>query len=340
VYIYGYTQDVIYVGYTPGYVGCYPADGVVVYGTGYHYEPWFHQRYIPRPSTFGYAAKYHPYSGRWGFGFGLASGGGQTWIAANPKEHHESSWFGYGGYRPSQAPATLKINRTIIDANNVKRQTYEQNVYQRRTDLHAKAPGVTPNKANPPKETSPRANPPKANPQPVAGDDLKNNNVYVNEQGDVYRHTDAGWEKRDGNQWKPQPNPPPNPVHPAKAQPESPTPPPPVHPAKVQPESPPPPPPSDRNNSGAEQGQSPKPAHEPSPPPAPPRNNQENNKAEPRNQPKPNPDQGAPERDYRARQQGEQRGRTGTPPPPPPPPPPPQHNEPHETPQQPQKGGK
>ncbi len=149
VYIYGYTQDVIYVGYTPGYVGCYPTDGVVVYGTGYHYEPWFHQRYIPRPNTFGYAAKYHPYTGRWGFGFGLASGGGQTWIAANPKEHHESSWFGYGGYRPSQAPANLKINRTIIDANNVKRQTYEQNVYQRRGDLHAEAPGVSPHNGSP-----------------------------------------------------------------------------------------------------------------------------------------------------------------------------------------------
>jgi len=345
VYIYGYSQDVIYVGYTPGYVGCYPSNGVVVYGTGYRYEPWFHQRYVPRPNTFGFAAKYHPYTGRWGFGFGLASGGGQTWIAANPKEHHEAGWFGCGGYRPSQAPATLRINRTIIDANNVKRQTYEQNVYQRRGDLHPEAPGVTPHKENPPKENPPRENPPKPTPQPVVHDDLKNNDVYVNQQGDVYRHTDAGWEKRAGDQWKPQSPPPPNPVHPAKAQPESPAPPNPGHPPKVQPESPTPPAGEKQSNNEKNENsqKNDKVNHEsPPPPPPPPRNNQENNKAEPRNQPKANPDQGAPEQDYRARQQGEQRGHAESPPPPPPPPPP--HNEPrptpHNNPPPPQKSGK
>ena len=39
VYIYGYTNAVIYVGYTPGYVGCYSSNGVVVYGTGYGSGP-------------------------------------------------------------------------------------------------------------------------------------------------------------------------------------------------------------------------------------------------------------------------------------------------------------
>jgi hypothetical protein len=189
VHIYGYTGLVVYVGYTPGYVGCYPFQGIVVYGTGYRYQPWFHDRYIPRPSTFGYAAQYHPYSGRWGFSFGMASGGGQTWIAAPEKTHADSGWFGYGGYRPTKVPTTLKINRTIIETNNLRRDTYDVNVYQRRNDLHSETRGITP---------TPNPRPPVVQPE------LKSNDVYVNEQGDVYRRTDAGWQEREGNDWKPQ----------------------------------------------------------------------------------------------------------------------------------------
>ena len=38
VRIYGYTSEVVYVGYTPGYMGtCVTPEGVVVYGTGYVY---------------------------------------------------------------------------------------------------------------------------------------------------------------------------------------------------------------------------------------------------------------------------------------------------------------
>ena len=41
VRIYGATPEVVYVGYTPGYLGAVrtPA-GTVVYGTGYTYTPW------------------------------------------------------------------------------------------------------------------------------------------------------------------------------------------------------------------------------------------------------------------------------------------------------------
>ena len=41
VRVYGSTAQVVYVGYTPGYLGTVVApDGVVVYGTGYTYQPW------------------------------------------------------------------------------------------------------------------------------------------------------------------------------------------------------------------------------------------------------------------------------------------------------------
>jgi hypothetical protein len=277
VRIYGHTGAVVYVGYTPGYLGCYPLNGVVVYGTGYRYQPWYRQRYVPRPSTFGFAANYHPYSGRWGFSFGLASGGGQTWIAAPEKAHADGGWFGYGGYRPSQAPTTLKINRTIIDTNNVHRATYDVNVYQRRKDLHPETRGIRPYVSAPPRE-NPNRKPPVAQ-----NDELKSNNVYVNQQGDVYRRTDSGWQKREGDDWKAQP------VEPDR------------QPAREEP-------PRQEN---------------PAPTPPPPPDNNRARQVEPARQVNPQPAQGgAPDNDYQARQRGEERGRESSPPPPPPPPPP------------------
>ena len=41
VYIYDSTPEVVYVGYTPGYMGCYVYGPTVVYGTGYYYSPWY-----------------------------------------------------------------------------------------------------------------------------------------------------------------------------------------------------------------------------------------------------------------------------------------------------------
>ncbi len=54
VHIYDYTPDVVYVGYLPGYLGCYPYYGTVVYGTGYRYGSWRDRHhYYPRRFTHG-----------------------------------------------------------------------------------------------------------------------------------------------------------------------------------------------------------------------------------------------------------------------------------------------
>ena len=63
VYIYESTPEVVYVGYTPGYVGCYTYGPTVVYGTGYYYNPWYGPYYYPRPVTYGMSMYYNPYMG-------------------------------------------------------------------------------------------------------------------------------------------------------------------------------------------------------------------------------------------------------------------------------------
>lgn len=73
VQVYGASSEVVYVGYTPGYLGTVVApDGVVVYGTGYNYTPWVGSVWYAAPYTWGLAAApiYNPYIG-FGFGFGL-----------------------------------------------------------------------------------------------------------------------------------------------------------------------------------------------------------------------------------------------------------------------------
>ncbi len=59
-YIYESTPEVVYVGYLPGYTHCYIYSGVVVYGTGFYYHPWYAHVYYPRPVTWGFGVHYNP----------------------------------------------------------------------------------------------------------------------------------------------------------------------------------------------------------------------------------------------------------------------------------------
>ncbi|HEY6353006.1 MAG TPA: carbohydrate-binding family V/XII, partial [Burkholderiaceae bacterium] len=77
VRVYGATPQVIYVGYTPGYMGTVVDPyGTVVYGTGYAYSPWIGSVWYPPPYTYGMGAVpvYNPALGfTFGFAVGLAT---------------------------------------------------------------------------------------------------------------------------------------------------------------------------------------------------------------------------------------------------------------------------
>jgi hypothetical protein len=61
VTVYESTPEVVYVGYTPGYVYAYSWYGVPIHGTGWYYPPYVspHVHYA-RPVTFGTHAGYNP----------------------------------------------------------------------------------------------------------------------------------------------------------------------------------------------------------------------------------------------------------------------------------------
>ena len=100
VHVYKSTPEVVYVGYTPGYLGTVMSPyGTVVYGTGYAYEPWVGSVWYPPPYTYGFAAApiYNPYVGyTFGFAVGLATAAWMSRYYWGGAYYHPGYWGGYG----------------------------------------------------------------------------------------------------------------------------------------------------------------------------------------------------------------------------------------------------
>jgi hypothetical protein len=93
VHVYGSTPQVVYVGYTPGYLGTVVTpEGVVVYGTGYLYPTWVGTVWYPPPATYGMMAQpvYNPAAGM-AFGFAM----GVTTAALVSTAYYHPAYYGY-----------------------------------------------------------------------------------------------------------------------------------------------------------------------------------------------------------------------------------------------------
>ncbi len=99
VRVYDADEETVVVGYTPGYYGTVVSDDVVVYGTGYYYQPWVGSYWYGYPATWGYSCgiTYTPWSG-WSFSFGIGWGWGYWggWYAP----YYPPYWGPYRGYYP------------------------------------------------------------------------------------------------------------------------------------------------------------------------------------------------------------------------------------------------
>ncbi|MEH6586130.1 MAG: carbohydrate-binding family V/XII [Halioglobus sp.] len=203
VTVYESTPEVVYVGYTPGYLWSFPYYGVPVYGSGWYYRPYPGPWYYPHTPTWGFNVGYNPWTG-WNFGvswtngflsFGVRFGGGY------PHHHHHGGWYG-GGYRGpvvintgdinignnvnvgNRADLSNKIQRNDIkvDRDNLRRD----NLYDR--------PGNLDRKADP-------ANVKSDFKRATSNNELKNN-VYADRDGKISRNVDNQWQTRDEGAWK------------------------------------------------------------------------------------------------------------------------------------------
>jgi len=201
VYIYDVSPDFVYVGYLPGYLGCYPYYGTVVYGTGYRYRAWRGYRYYyPRPCTWGFAPRYNPWFSRWTFGasyemaflrvgFSWYSGPRYREVVPPPR------WLGAGGYhRPLLAPdLTMARARRASRSPLQPMERAPMNLYRRpvntpRIDRTATRTPVT--RVVPPPRTA-----------------RVPNDVFAGRDGKVYRREPQGWKVNDGRSWLPAPVP-------------------------------------------------------------------------------------------------------------------------------------
>jgi hypothetical protein len=225
VYVYDYTPEVVYVGYTPAYYGSYVYGGCVVYGTGYYYYPWYGAYYYPRPVTYGFAVSYNPWTG-WGFGFGMSYGWfhvgfysypGAWWGPAGYHHgYHHGYYHGYNhgyrqgayaGYRAGQAqprPTPNAYNKRDGVRSTGDKRPPSASTADRRAPGTSQRPSTQPS-TRPSKELARPSTQPATrdskNLQKPATPSTRPNNVYTDKNGNVYRKSDKGWEQRDKSGW-------------------------------------------------------------------------------------------------------------------------------------------
>ena len=172
VRVYDSNPEVVYEGYTPGYLGSYVSDDdVVVYGTGYVYPCWADSVWIGSPWTFGFDVGWTPdlfWGFGWGYGAGLAVGYGPGMLF--------HPWWGPAGWGWGR-------RNVVVRAYN------ETNLYRR-----AWGPSVV-GSAWERIAASNRAAMPAI---PAAG------GVYAGHAGEVYRVAPGGgWERSTRAGWAP-----------------------------------------------------------------------------------------------------------------------------------------
>lgn len=224
VHVYDATPQIVYVGYTPGYIGTYRYYGTVVYGTGWYYRPWIGPvYYYPRPYTWGFNVLYNPWTGGWGFALGYStpfinvSIGWRSSYYRYPPYWGGGGWWGPGGYRPIYRPLP-GYRPPYRPPNNV-------------IIIRPGKPGYRPGYPNRPGQPGRPGRPGKPTPytrdniyaRPGVSDRVKTdyrpkgktpkpvtklpNNVYTDKDGNVYRRNNTGkWDKRENGKWtKPAP---------------------------------------------------------------------------------------------------------------------------------------
>lgn len=201
VYIYDTTPEYVYVGYTPGYMGCYVYGPTVVYGTGYYYSPWYGPYYYPRPVTYGFSMHYNPWTG-WSMGFHYSSGffhmsfygGGGYWGPPMYRPpYHPPYHGGYYGRNQINHYGDVNIN---VDRSN--------NIYNNRNDVSTRdvQRGRDTNRATAGTRDVQNQGQNRPAQQPAT---RESNNVYTDRSGNVYqKNNDGNWQQRDNknNQWQ------------------------------------------------------------------------------------------------------------------------------------------
>jgi hypothetical protein len=221
VYIYDVTPTVVYVGYTPGYMGTYIYGPTIVYGTGWWYRGWWGPYYYPHPYTYGFHMHYNPWYGwgggfSWGYGWMHMSfhyGGYHGWY----RPWHSPCW-GPSRYRPPYHYGSPRRPNPYVRPAVTPNPNLSKNLYSRPTNPNRGAVTTRDLPSNPAAgggvnkpSTRPTATPapstrPKPELKPTSPTTKPVNNVFATPDGNVVKKDGQNWQQRDANQWKPSQN--------------------------------------------------------------------------------------------------------------------------------------
>jgi len=188
VRIFYFTDEVVYVGYFPGYTNTYVYNTTIVYGTGYWYPGWYGRYYYPRPATWGFHVRWNPWTG---FRFGFSYGWGPFRFTIGGGRWYRGGWWGpgrYRGYRHGYRHGYRKGRNAGYRAGyrSGRRNAAQQNMYR--------------NKGNQARTTKPSATAGKRTQAQAMS--KRDNNVFTDRDGNVHRKTDQGWQKRSNEGWQ------------------------------------------------------------------------------------------------------------------------------------------
>ena len=219
VQVYDSTPSSVTYGYTSGYAGVYYSYGIMVFGTGYYYDPWNYYGpgygypiYYGYPYSYGASAYYNPYTGTYGRGASVYGpyGGMGAAAAYNPR----TGTYARGGaaYGPYQAggwaeaynPRTGTYAQTRQGANayaswgsSVVKRGDDWARTARYSDSRGTVSGVRTSEGG--AVASFRGDQGRTTVGRTDGGDL-----YAGRDGNVYRREQGGgWEKHGPDGWSP-----------------------------------------------------------------------------------------------------------------------------------------
>ncbi len=199
VTVYDSTPEVVYVGYTPGYMWSYPYYGVPIYGTGWYYPPYYGRYYYPRAPTWGLHVGYNPWTG---WNVGVSWGGpffrvGVSWGGGYGHGYYPGRCCGGrygGGYRHNEIninTGDINIgnnvsvgNRKKVE-NNFSKKQRNTNIYNNDKNLHRNADRSTA----------------RANMKTARSSSGRKNNLYASKDGQVARRDADQWQVRENDKW-------------------------------------------------------------------------------------------------------------------------------------------
>jgi hypothetical protein len=176
VYVYDSTPDIVYVGYTSGYLNCYRYHGCVVYGTGFYYTPWYGTYSYFWPWTWGFGFYYDDVLNCWGFGFSRRHG----WFR---DRFLTGGWWGHCVFDFDNFDIRHHFGeRRFGSFSRLDRDRFvgRNNIFSFHRDSFIRA---------------------SERPRTALRVENRRNNIFSDVQGRIFRNSINGWERHGRNGW-------------------------------------------------------------------------------------------------------------------------------------------